>query len=362
MTIDAGLRPQTRVRACTVAALVLLALMGAIAPASQAQGWDDTLLTRHTVVEQCTAKIMAKADPIREAIDHCPCEKKEKDKRYAELSAAIAQGQETCSGEGQKWCEWVSEQARRDREAIERQRHTGTQNQKDLSEWKKLNDQAQLQALEDAGKYMLGSFAAASGELGTRMQALEGRVATLSHLAASATTKARRAKQEARLLEAVGDWNQARKALRVSKLARGILDANEAWKAAKNTWHHEFRVAAHHDAAIAAILTDPAFREAFAGAADEKPGMEVLAALETKAIEEATRVAVGIKQFEAETGPEIQAAQFVVDEAYDALASLLSTARVLQQDELAGQAARAAAVLQSRYQKTVDRVKSCRTN
>ncbi|MBI2204702.1 MAG: hypothetical protein HYU41_12705 [Candidatus Rokubacteria bacterium] len=60
------------------------------------------------------------------------------------------------------------------------------------------------------------------------------------------------------------------------------------------------------------------------------------------------------------TGPAIRAAVFVRDASYAATLSALSTARVLQQSDVAGDLARASGALQKQYQTTVDALRACR--
>jgi hypothetical protein len=109
------------------------------------------------------------------------------------------------------------------------------------------------------------------------------------------------------------------------------------------------------------MLQDPGFRNAFAGDAYESPGIAVVTELANTAFEDATRFAVGVDAFEKTLGPEISAAHFVVDEAYDALGSLLSTERALEAGDVAGDLAKAAGVMQGVYRDTIERLRACRS-
>jgi hypothetical protein len=257
-------------------------------------------------------------------------------------------------------CAAVVRQAAMDRAQIEKQRQTTEASQEELAEWKQLNQQAQWDAVAAGVKFTLGEY-------GAGIETARGTVSRVDREAMALVTKANAARKHANRMQYIGRLQSTLEKLALAH--RGLaartavqvgLDAEKAWSVARDTMHHEFRVASKHDEAMQAVLRDPGFREAFTGDDVGTPGLDVLATLAETAGEELGKLALDIKRYEKFTGPTIRAAVFVRDSAYSALLSGLSTQRVLQQSDLAGDLARATAALQKRYQKSIDAVRACR--
>jgi hypothetical protein len=138
------------------------------------------------------------------------------------------------------------------------------------------------------------------------------------------------------------------------------LEAEKAWTVARDTMRGEFRVARKQDETMREVLKDPGFKEAFVGEDVETPGLDVLSSLTEQAVEETGKFLLNAEKYEQFTGPSIRAAVFVRDAAYTALLSYFSTQHVLQQNDLAGNLARSAGVLQLKYKKSVDALADCR--
>ena len=92
----------------------------------------------------------------------------------------------------------------------------------------------------------------------------------------------------------------------------------------------------------------------------DTPGLDALSSLTQQAGEELSKLELGLERYQKFTGPTIRAAVFVRDAAYSALLSGLSTVRVLQQSDVAGDLAKATAALQKQYKKSIDALHACR--
>ncbi len=257
-------------------------------------------------------------------------------------------------------CEAVARQAEQDRAQIERQRRTNEASQEELAEWSKLNEEAQKKAVEAALMFTLNVYAANVDNVRKSLSKLERHADYLAKMAKQSRKLQARTKYLARLDSTLGKvglkWVDV---MGRTGLQHG-LDIEEAWSISRDTMHHEFRVASKHNEAMREALKDPGFKEAFTGDDIDTPGMDVLTTLTDHAVEELGKFELGLQRYEKFTGPTIRAAVFVRDAAYSALLSTLSTQRVLQQNDLAGEAAKAARALQLQYQKSVDALHACR--
>lgn len=257
-------------------------------------------------------------------------------------------------------CEAVARQAEKDREQIERLMRTTEASQEELAEWSKLNEEAQKKAVEAAVMYTLGEFTA-------NIETVRDSVSKLEHHAEYLTKKAAQSrKYQTRIkylseLDAMSAQMETKWGNLVSKTVVNTgLEIEKAWSTSRDTMHHQFRVASKRNEAMREVLKDPEFKEAFTGDDIDTPGLDVLSALTEQAGEELGKFELGLQRYEKFTGPAIRAAVFVRDAAYSALLSTLSTQRVLQQNDLAGEAAKAARALQLQYQKSVDAQRACR--
>ena len=264
------------------------------------------------------------------------------------------------AGQRRKACEAVEQRAARERRQIETLRRTTSMSQEELAEWTRLNAQAQKKAVVAAVKFTLGEYTADLENVRGSVSKLGRQAAYLAGRAVKARRYRTRMRYVARLDATLARLNPQWVKLVGKQAAQTGLDADEAWEVARDTMHHEFRVARKHNAAIREVLEDPGFRDAFTGDDLDTPGLDVLSSLAKEAGEELGKSELGLEQYEAVTGPTIRAFVFVRDASYAALLSGLSTARVLQQSEVAGDLARATASLQKRYKTSIDSLRACR--
>jgi hypothetical protein len=167
-------------------------------------------------------------------------------------------------------------------------------------------------------------------------------------------------KYAAQLEATLADLEPKQLGLMAQEIVKAGLTADKTWNLVRNTIHHEAGVARNRNAAVREMLRDPEFKEAFAGGDLDTPGLDVLASLTQTAGEELGKLELGLERYGKFTGPAIRAAVFVRDASYSALLSGLSTQRVLQQNDLAGDLARATASLQAQYKRSIDAVRACR--
>jgi hypothetical protein len=256
-------------------------------------------------------------------------------------------------------CIDVAQQAERDRTQIKQQRKTTEASQEELNEWTQLNTDAQKQAVAASANFVLGKFV-------SNVDTVRGSVSKLDHHAkflASKATQSRkyqtRMKYLAELDAALAKLEPMQGNLMDKVVVNAGLETEKAWGLARDTMHHEFRVAAKHNESMNEVLNDPEFKKAFIGEDSDTPGLEVLSALTEQAIEDVGKMQLGLIEAEKLTGPTVLAAVFVRDALYSALQSLLSTERVQQQSDLAGELAKAAGSLQKQYKKSVDALHAC---
>ena len=257
-------------------------------------------------------------------------------------------------------CANATEQARRDREAVERQIHSNELNQQELEEWNSLNGKAQKDAVVSSAKYFLGEFVSNIDPVRSSVSKLESRAAELANKSIKSRRLATRAKYAAQLGAVLNELEPMQGNLYAKLAVNAGLDANKTWELARDTMQHQFRVARKQNENIREMLRDPAFKEAFAGEDTDTPGENVVYALADQAAEETGKCLSTLEQYDQLVGPTIRAGVFVRDLVYSDLLSYYSTKRVLQASDLAGNFAKSSAALQKQYQKSVDAVHACR--
>ena len=232
--------------------------------------------------------------------------------------------------------------------------------QQELASWSKLNADAQDDALIAGAKFVAGEYAVGGAAAVSKVTKLAREVERVSRK----TKNARDAKVRlmyARKLHA--EIDRMRVPL-TELLARGktgkILDIEERRGVVRDTLHAEFKVASARDDELRRILESSPFKKSFSGEGINTPGLDLLATLAEDAGKEIGIRVLTLKKFESMTGPHVRAVVFVRDATYNALLSILSTQRVLQQNDLVGDLARASGVLQEKYQIDVDALRECR--
>jgi hypothetical protein len=257
-------------------------------------------------------------------------------------------------------CRGLEKRVAADRSEIERLSREISTGQQELATWSKLNADAQQGALLAGARFVAGEYAA--GALAARAKV--ARLAREIERVARKTATARKRKVRliyARKLQAeVERLRTPLKDLWARKGTTAVLDLESNWSVARDTLHAELQIASSRDAELRRILESSVFKESFRGEGVDTPGLDLVATLAEEAGKDLGVRALGLKKFEAMTGPHVRAAVFVRDASYNALLSLLSTSRVLQQNDLAGAFAKAAGVLQARYQIDVDALHECR--
>lgn len=258
-------------------------------------------------------------------------------------------------------CEIAKRRAEAARTAVERIRSAAAANQQELSDWKKMNDEAQKAAIWAAVQFALERYTADIAQVGEATKKAEVKAAALMEQYAAAYKSGARQRYLALLRNAIAEATP----LRISLFSKGMVetasDANQAWAVARNTMNHEFRVAMHHDERLKEVLQDPGFRDAFIGDPNAEPGMDVLTILWDQAVSDTAKALTTATRYESLAVPAVSAGIFVREEAYEALKSLLSTERVGQATSVAGDLAKASGILQREYQAIIDEVRMCTT-
>lgn len=274
-----------------------------------------------------------------------------------ELARAISAQESMPQNNGD--CQAAKRQADLDRTAIQRQLATNEMNQAERAEWEKLNGEAQKQAVLASVSFVVGAYAEDVEPVRDSVSKLDAQVAFLAKKAAKSRKFSTRMKYAAQFDAAAGELAPKIGTLLAKEIAEKASDAEEVWYLAHNTMQHEFRVAAKRNQDIRDALKDPEFKEAFSGDDLDTPGLDALSILAEKALEETGNFAFKLTKYEHYTGPAVNAAVFVRDAWYSARLSYESTERVKQQNDVAGDFARAAAVLQLQYKRSIDAVHAC---
>jgi hypothetical protein len=256
-------------------------------------------------------------------------------------------------------CARAQEQADLDRAAVEQIQQTAEENQSELSEWTRMNTDAQKGALWAGVEFAMSSYAADTERMASSASKLESRAEFLARKLTTSRKQKIRLQYLTELQGVTSSLPSAKRVLLAKKTVLLASNIDQAWGVARGTMQNEFRVAAKHDASLQQLLKDPGFRDAFAG---DSPTTEVLSSLADQALDDAVKAASSIEQYEKFTGPTVRAGVFVREEAYNALKSLLSTNRVLQANDVAGELAKASGVLEGRYKKSVDALRSCQSD
>lgn len=258
-------------------------------------------------------------------------------------------------------CAVVRERADRERAAIEQLQRTNESNQEELADWSKMNAQSQKDALWAALDFAGDYYTANLKETEAAVGKLERNVAELDKHAVHSRKHATRLKYLADLRAAEAELAPAKVQLVSKRVIESAASAKEAWELSRNTLHHEFNVAAKRNENIRELLQDKNFRDAFMGDEDA-PGMAVVSDLADEAAKELIENSGILERYAGLTGPIVPAAKFVREETYNAIASILSTRRTLQDSNVAGELAKASGALQARYHDTIDALKACRSN
>ena len=259
-------------------------------------------------------------------------------------------------------CANAADQARKDREAIQRQIRSNELNQQELEEWSSLNGKAQKAAVVSSVKYFVGEFVNNIDLVRTSVSKLERNAVDLAKKSVESSRLATRAKYAAQLDAVLEELKPMQGNLYAKLAGQAGLDADKTWELSRDTMQHEFRVARKQNESIREMLLDPGFKKAFAGDDADTPGENVIYALADQAAEETGKFLSTLEEYDRLVGPTIRAGVFVRDLVYSDLLSYYSTKRVLQASDLAGNFAKSSEVLQKRYQKSVDMVQSCHQN
>jgi hypothetical protein len=258
-------------------------------------------------------------------------------------------------------CATAREQADGEREAVEKLRTTGEHNQEELAAWTAMNKDAQKDALLAALHFGADYYTADVEQSARSLGKLERQAAQLDKKATFSKKQATRLNYLMKLRTAESEMAIPAARYYSKALVEKASSAETAWTIARNTMHNEFRVAAKRNASIHQMLADPAFRQAFAGDEDETPGTDVVSDLVDQALHDVAEAESTAEQFEKFTGPAVTAAVFMRDASYAALESLLSTERVSEASDVAGQLAKGSGALQKHYEETIDALKACQS-
>ena len=259
-------------------------------------------------------------------------------------------------------CAGAAEQARKDREAVQRQIQSNDLNQQELEEWNSLNAKAQKAAVVSSIKYFVGEFVNNIDPVRSSVSKLERNAVDLAKKSVKSSRLATRTKYAAQLEAVLETLKPMQVNLNAKLVGQAGLDAVKTWELSRDTMQHEFRVARKQNENIREMLLDPEFKKAFAGSDTDTPGENVIYSLADQAAEETGKFLSTLEEYDRLVGPTIRAGVFVRDLVYSDLLSYYSTKRVLQASDLAGNFAKSSEALQKRYQKSVDMVHSCHQN
>jgi len=262
----------------------------------------------------------------------------------------------------QEACQTATRQMQEDREAIARQARNNELSQEELSEWTEMGKQARTDAVEAAINLVLDRYVSDLDDVKDKVLKLERRAAKLEQKAAKTSKAAAKARYAEQLDAIMAELKPLKHDHLWPKVgAQTVADGAEVWELARNTIHDEFRVAAKKDQELHAVLSEPEFKSTFLGDDVDSPGEEVLSALADEAVKSLVKSELDLTSFARLTGPSVTAGVFVRDAGYAMTELWLSSDRVSQQDDLAGQLAKSALVLQKRYKDSVDKVHLCRS-
>lgn len=247
-------------------------------------------------------------------------------------------------------CEVAQTRAARTRAAIEALRRELATNRSELDYWGKLNADAQKGAIEAAAKYFLGEYAA--NQL-TQTKSLNRLVREAERLSGKAGN-ARKAEMQAMYLrqlhQVVTRMAKPTSDLLLRGAAQKTLDAESRWSVVRDTLRVEMNYARKNDEELKQLLESPGFRDAFKSSELDSPGHDLAGSVVEDALSEVGKRLLTLEAFQANVAPQVRAAVFVRDLGYNVLLSQLSTNRVVQQSDVAGQLAKASGVLQGQYQ------------
>jgi len=232
-------------------------------------------------------------------------------------------------------------------------------NQEERQEWESLNGEAQKQAVIASATFVVGKYAEDLDQVRESVSKLDQQAAYLAKKAVQSKKYATRMKYIAQFDAAADELKPMIGKLLAKTLAQKASDAEEAFDLARNTLRHEFRVAAKKNQDVRDLVKDPKFKETFSGSDIETPGLDALSVLAEKALEETGNFTLKLTKYEHYTGPAVRAAVFARDAYYSALLSLLSTQRVLQQNDVAGEFASSLVFLQDHNKRSVDALRAC---
>ena len=258
-------------------------------------------------------------------------------------------------------CDAARQRVAADRAEIDKLQSANESNQEELSSWTSMGMSAKKDFLWSAFEFVAGEYAADAEQAAESVSKLKKQAAFLSKKMTKASKLKTRLKYFFELDQAEAALIPKRATFISKKVVETAASADDAWKVSRGTMEHEFRVAAKHNAAIREQLQDPEFREAFTGDPNDAPATEVLETLSDKAIDDISKASLAAEHYAKLAGPTVRVGIFVRDAAYEALKVVLSDERVSQQADVAGQLARAASVMQERYKKSIDALRTCRS-
>lgn len=250
-------------------------------------------------------------------------------------------------------CEVATARAARTRAAIEGLRRELATNRSELDYWGKLNAEAQLGAVEAAAKFWLGQYAANQLSQRQTLEKLTKKAERLAMKAGNAKKAEMIRKYEGELMAVVRKMGPPNMDLLLRGTTKAALDAEQKWQVIRDTFRLEMNTARKNDGELKAILEQPAFRDLFKSSELDSPEHDLKANIAEDLISEVAKHALSLESYEKSFAPHVRAAVFVRDSGYNALLSLLSTQRVLQQADVASSLAKASGVLQEQNEEDV---------
>ncbi|MDE3084455.1 MAG: hypothetical protein KGJ37_04440 [Verrucomicrobiota bacterium] len=262
-------------------------------------------------------------------------------------------------------CDKIDEQLKMDLKAVDRERASIEQGQKELEDWTKQAEDAQTDAVIAGLNLLLGgmvsdleqwekSTAAYKGWITRRFNAVLGSE-SYPELAA-AIAKLDGAIQKFSEMH-VGLVNTLRQLEKPAKgAAEGVLSAKELWDVSKATVAIVMDDLGEISADLRNLKQQPGFSKL---ASDERPDVDLQEALVAKAIEEIGPDYLA-KKYAKLAGPAASIGSFVVDYGYNAAKWETGRERIMQQYDLANKNLKAVEALKEQLERTMNDAKACR--
>lgn len=256
-------------------------------------------------------------------------------------------------------CDAVRARADRTRKAIERSRNDIAASQRELDFWTRMNGEAQKGALLAGTKFLLGQYAANTASSAAKLEKLRREADRLSKKYGQSRKGGVRTMYMRQLRDTVAKMSAPTRDLVARVGVNRALTAEEQWSVIRNTLKTEFNAASQRDAEVIKLIQSSQFKAAFQGDGIETAEWDLLASLAEDAARSVGEHLLNVEQYAASVAPAVRAFDFARDATYNGLLSALSTQRVLQQADLAGDLARASAILQERYEDDVLDAAAC---